>query len=541
MKLRTIARIAITSSIVLLCTGFVMFSFFKISTAEEKTSFNLYSLIPSDASAIFETNDIVRLVQNIDDLDCSKDNRYLHISQLFSTFKSYLNSLLEETPHGLSKQMNKMLFSFHEPDNAFNQVLYCSLGSGDYQLLEKFVNKLSTGAYPSRSVEYKGEKIRIYPVSDGNFISCYITSKFLVLSYQKRLVEQVIDTYLSGNSLMKDPFFVAIRDNKKINAGNATVYTRMYSVDMGKGNKEGQTQTNVGNWMEFEVKMNETSIYFSGISQAQDTCQTFMNMLRRQQPVKGFPDGILPTSTFFFSRRSVSDLEAMLSFTTEQKYNQEHYSEYTKQRDEELSNYLKNNCGEYINTCLFHRTEEIPGPASVASIPLQDVVQAERLLQTLLEATPATLEAPHPALRTIHRIASKVYKFYALPPNTLFAQLTGITNPALSGYACFYNQHLLLAPDNASLAQYIRHMENAEIIDETPAYKEGISGLSDTYHFMLVANLEAMIAQPNSYTQLIPTLFFRNPEFFRHFILSAQFVCSEGIIYPNVVLSYKSE
>ena len=36
MKLRTIVKIAITSSVVLLCAGFALYSFFRLSAAEGK-------------------------------------------------------------------------------------------------------------------------------------------------------------------------------------------------------------------------------------------------------------------------------------------------------------------------------------------------------------------------------------------------------------------------------------------------------------------------------------------------------------------------
>ena len=51
MKLRTIVKIAITSSVVLLCAGFALYSFFRLSAAEGKKDFNLYELVPPSASA----------------------------------------------------------------------------------------------------------------------------------------------------------------------------------------------------------------------------------------------------------------------------------------------------------------------------------------------------------------------------------------------------------------------------------------------------------------------------------------------------------
>ena len=41
MKLRTLVKISITTSVALLCTGFAVFSFFKLSAAENKEEFEL--------------------------------------------------------------------------------------------------------------------------------------------------------------------------------------------------------------------------------------------------------------------------------------------------------------------------------------------------------------------------------------------------------------------------------------------------------------------------------------------------------------------
>lgn len=49
MKLRTLVKISITTSVALLCTGFAVFSFFKLSAAENKEEFELYTLVPPSA------------------------------------------------------------------------------------------------------------------------------------------------------------------------------------------------------------------------------------------------------------------------------------------------------------------------------------------------------------------------------------------------------------------------------------------------------------------------------------------------------------
>ena len=83
MKLRTIVKIAITSSVVLLCSGFALYSFFRLSAAEGQKDFDLYELVPSTTSAVFVTDDVLEFVAEVDDLTCSKNQQYLYVSKLF--------------------------------------------------------------------------------------------------------------------------------------------------------------------------------------------------------------------------------------------------------------------------------------------------------------------------------------------------------------------------------------------------------------------------------------------------------------------------
>lgn len=540
MKLRTIVKIAVISSVVLLCTGFAVYSFFKLSAAENREEFDLYTLVPPSATVIVETNDLAGLIDGINELSSSKNRHFLYVSKLFSHLKEHLHTLLEDTPHGLSKQMNKVLLSFHEPDNDRNQIFYCSLGDGDSELIEKFIRKYCSSTFPSKLFDYKGEEIRIYPMPDDSFLACYITSDFLAVSYQKRLIEEVINARLSKKSLLRDESFGEVHAAKRPNAA-ATVYTRMNSLSMGKVTDGIRSYAQLGGWTEFDMKLNGDVIYFSGISHDTDTCMTFMNMLRKQRPVEEFPGDVLPATTFFFNRRSATDMQSMFEFIARQEYAQATYSDYIKDRDAELLDYLKNNAEGEIMTCLFQASDTASKPCAVMSFPVRDVTQAERHLRNMIKLTPKESDAPSVPRPTYYRTTLQTYPIVVLPRNTLFTQLTGITQSALYVYACFYKGRLVLAPDTASLAAYIRQLDRKEVLDDTPAYEEGVSGLSPSYNFMMMADLDDVFRQPENYVRLVPNYFFRNQDFFRHFILSAQFTCTDDVVYPHIVLIYKGK
>lgn len=526
MKLRTIVKIAITSSVVLLCAGFALYSFFRLSAAADKKDFDLYELVPPSASAVFVTDNVLDFITEVDELTCSKNQQYLQVSKIFTSLKQYLYTLLDDAPHGLSRQMNQMLISFHQPDNVRNQILYCRLGDGDLELIDKFVRKYVSSLYPPKIFKYKGEDITIYPMADGDFLACYLTPDFMALSYQKKLIEDVIDARKSKNSLADDAAFKEVRMPKKSTA-TATVYTRLDGM-MG--------------WTEFDMKLRDDYIYFTGTSHVSDSCFAFINLLRQQESVKGFPGGTLPSTAFYFSKQGVSDWTSMLSYGNMQEFATAGRTQEVMERDRELARYLIENTGRDLVACLFQREDTLQKEAAaVLTLSVADVAEAERMLRSLVYAAPAAEGMRRNKRVTYHYTTDRAYPVYRLPQTTLFSQLTSFAEPTLQVFATFYGGRLLLSPDEEGLLHYIRQLEKGEVLDKAVAYKAGMDSLSDSCQFMLMADLEHVFRQTENQVRFVPDFFFHNSDFFRNFTLFAQFTCADGVVYPNIVLKYTPE
>lgn len=523
MKLRTIVKIAITSSVVLLCAGFALYSFFRLSAAADKKDFDLYELVPSSASAVFVTDDMLDFITEVDELTCSKNHQYLQVSKLFSTLKQYLYTLLDDAPHGLSRQMNQMLISFHQPDNVRNQILYCRLGDGDRELIDKFVRKYVSSLYPPKIFNYKGEEITIYPMADGDFLACYLTPDYMALSYQKKLIEDVIDARKSKKSLADDAAFKEVRMPKKSTA-TATVYTRLDGM-MG--------------WTEYDMKLKDDYIYFTGTSHVSDSCFAFINLLRQQESVRGFPGEALPSTAFYFSKQGVSDWPSLLSYGSMQEFATAGRTQEVMERDKELARYLIENTGHDLVACLFQRGDTLQeGAAAVLSLSVADVTEAERMLRTFVYTAPADERMKRNKRVTYFYTQYRAYPVYRLPQTTLFSQLTSFAETTFQVFATFYGGRLLLSPDEEGLSHYIHQLEKGEVLDKAIAYKTGMDSLSDSCQFMLMADLEHVFRQTENQVRFVPDFFFHNSGFFRNFTLFAQFTCADGVVYPNIVLKY---
>ena len=536
MKLRVIFTITVVASVILMCTGIAISLYLRMSITEKAEDFNLYTVVPQSSVVILDTDDVVGLIKGVNELNCSKDNNFLYASRLFSHLKDHINTLLEDVPHGLSRQMSRLLISFHEPGNDKDQVVYCRLGAGDHELVEKFIKTYCASDFPSKYFDYRGEEIRIYPVVGDEFLACYFTSEFLAISYQKKLIEEVIDARVYDTSILNDETFLRLRAEKAMNSP-ATVYFRMQPMNMGKESDGIPSPTILGNWTEFNMQMNGDAIYFSGVNYDQDTCVTFMNTLRKQAAIDGFPGEILPYTTFFFSNWSISDLRSLFRFTSQHEYARSTYSNYIMERDEELLDFLDNHAYHSLTTCFFSSPDSVHNSCAVVRIPIRNAKHAEQALTDLLQNVSWEKNMEY----LPQAIFNWPYTFRLLPRNTLFTQLTGVTGSGLQLYSTFYRGQLLIGSSLESLSAYISMINAGEVLAGDYMYEKCVGSLSDSYNFMMMADLQQVFGQPESYVRLIPNFFFLHHEFFCNFMFSTQFTCIDGVIYPNIVLLYKGQ
>ena len=537
MKLRILIRTTVVCSLVSLCLMLGFYSYYKLQASENQHDFNLYALVPHTATAVLETQRLAELLEDVDQLQCSKEGRFLKVSELFSFLKQNYRSLLSDTPHGLSKQMNQMLLSFHQPDTPSSQVLYCSLGRDDQSLIRRMVEKYSQGGYPPKTTRYRSEKLHIYPLSDGRFLSLYITDRYMALSFQKHLLEQVIDAEKEGSSLLKrSNYFRTLHDRRQVRSG-ATLFVRMKRVSMGSTEDTLQTSVQLGTWVEFELKLAERAIYGAGISKLAeaDSIRSFAKMLKAQQPIEGFVGNTLPSSTFCYDHWALSNRTAYFGFTLPQTYAQMDPSDELKAQDAQWISLLDSVMAGQATTCLFTAGDTLGRhTCMVLACPLREPDTTEPILKQHL----ASLSSEVPLSgETFPR--SGRFSAFTLPPTTLFRQLTGMVDSTLTVCATLHRHTLLLAPDTYSLSAYIDALERGDILESHPLYQEAMSSLAPTYNFLMMADMGQLLCQPKEYMRMIPRFFYRHADFFRHFILAVQYTFTDDMAYPNVVLLHR--
>lgn len=522
MRPAFILRIIIITCIVLLCAGYGLYSFFRLTETEGREEVDLYELVPQSAIGVFETDNVSNLIKDLTALNCSQENHFLYFSELFADLKKNFYHLTDDMPHGLSNQMNQMLMSFHSPDNKMNQVLYCKLSSDDVNLLERLMAKYLIAPFSTKTSSYKGEEILIYPMSNGNFLACFYTDDFLVLSYQKRLIEEVIDAYHNGHSLQKDKHFATLHDAKS-KTKSSTLYLRMKSTPMGRQTDSIQNEALLGGWSELDLQLGDNRIYLSGVNHpVEDDALTFMETMSMQKPIDSIPNRQLPASTFFFYQMASTDWSLLNKFTAQQKFVGNISSDREQQMTNRLFRYLQTYAISSVTSCLFYKDTLRVKPSALLIIPLQQSDEAWKEFKDRF----------HPRFKGRYGI---------LPTHTLLTQMTGLSQSGGESYIHLFRGNLLIAPNEESLSSYIQFIEKEELLDTVSGYQACQESLLQNYNFLMMTNLGDIMNLSENYVRLIPGFFFRHQDFFSHFIFSMQLVCSDGVTYPNFVLLYKGE
>ncbi len=273
MKTGTVIKLGVTLSVVLFCIAVGFYAFTQLSLTERNKDINLYALVPAESCiGVLESDDISFYQDGLPQLNYRGELGNLRFPGLFNYLLGGLNEYTAQTAHGLSGRMNHVLVSFHASGSMRDQVVYYQLGEDDEKVFADILqSRAPNGAEPKRE-KHRGKTIHIYPLDSGRFLAVYKEAGFFVASYQKRLIEQVIEARNEEKkSLAADAVFAQSMEKKKAH-NYLTLYARTAVLPL--------LQTECC-WSEFDFHMNSDVVYLAGDLFAADTCrvETLMGKL----------------------------------------------------------------------------------------------------------------------------------------------------------------------------------------------------------------------------------------------------------------------
>lgn len=288
MQIRSVIKLGVVLSVVLFCIGIAFYGFARLSMADKENRVDIFEFVPKDCAGILETDNIDNFMHVFSQAAYSSQLDTLHRAGLMNDILSDLSRYSSAAAHGLSYQMNHVVISFHRPHTAMDVVAYSRIGKeGKHQLIEAVKGKHGADFVPKKET-YRGKKIEIYPLSSTRYLSVYTTDGLVVVSYQKKLIEQVIDAVKDNNSLREDSVFTSIHHTQP--ASFITIYGRTPSVPfLGK--------ESCHSWSEYDIHLNSEVFYLSGqMKEEQADCLDRMLQAVHTVPVVSESDSLLVVS-----------------------------------------------------------------------------------------------------------------------------------------------------------------------------------------------------------------------------------------------------
>lgn len=280
MGYRTVAKFGVLLSVILFCIGVGLYGFARLNAVDKDKDIDLVSWVPDDCIGVMETDNIDFFMNAFSRMAYAAQLDTLHRVGLIKTILNDIIPYISSSDHGISNEVNQMMVSFHAPSGSSRDlVAYFRLGKPERKKLLKAIREHRGKEFIPREEGYRGRTIEIFPIDSSDFLSVYSGDGFLAISYQKRLIERVIDAEKDGTSLKEDVVFASVRQPKSANF--LTLYAHSSSIPAIDG---GEKEC----WSEFDIHMNSEVFYLSGVMHASDVCmQRAVDHLRAIPSISG--------------------------------------------------------------------------------------------------------------------------------------------------------------------------------------------------------------------------------------------------------------
>lgn len=275
MRLKTVVKLGTVISVLLFALAIGYYAFTRLDMAEDNRDVNLYHLVPSCSIGVLDTDNIHAFLNEHPDWNYSHELTGFQFPGLFNFLVNGLNEYMSDA-HGLSNRMSRLLVSFHHPGTSRDQVVYFRMGMEDEQLLADMLQEYMPGNFLPKEEEYRGKTMRIYPLSNEDFLTVFVEKGLVVLSYQKRLIEEVVDALLDETALGNDRVFAEILPKKK-----SQNFLRLY------GRSASMPFLNMGQecWSEYDFHMNSDVVYLTGDTYAPEVSDCMGHVSERLSEV----------------------------------------------------------------------------------------------------------------------------------------------------------------------------------------------------------------------------------------------------------------
>lgn len=513
-----------------------VFFYVGISDAEYDREFNLYSLLPEETKAVFSTEEYKSFCNDV----LQGDFQY---KENFKAFNSKLFNLINQhfIPFTLKlgdvdRSKKEVLVSFHSPYGHSDQVFFAKLNMKGFNALQKYLKRNIEESFPYRLFIYRGEEIRIYTLNSGDFLAFYITPRFFVVSFQKKLIEKVIDTYIDNTSLLKNESFC--RNCIETVKNKSTLYLNADSISY--GNKDTFTK-NISDWMAFDIEMNPKSLLLKGEGTVSDsTGLSLVETLVLQEKTSFNKIAKVPKTTCYLLHYSTSNIQSLFDYCSKSTSVDSVDTMECKANTLLLQEFLAQHITDNLTGIQFKDSTEADSCHTILSLPLKKPLMAKQHLIDLYFSSKRKDKEMPP--RRLKWVQGGAHTIYSLPINNVLAQFTGdITKEAKYDYAIVYQNNLLIASQMHSLVSYINFIERNDTLAVDMNEMNQLQ-LNPEYQLGGYMDLKMLLDKPIHYRGFVlPTFVLFYPNFFKDFKLLYQLAIDDKRTSFNLSFLYAKE
>ena len=495
MGKKKVYTIIVPICIVVILSTFCWWGYNRLSLQEEQADIDLFALVPTDCEAIVEIQDVNAMYKNLHGSHCLPPYDLQEVSSLLDLLMGNIESLSKQQAHGLSTEMNRqLLVSFHQPETSRDQIIYGRYANGDLTSINQLIKAKTGKSYSPKKTEYKGEKIIIYPIGN-DFIACYLHSGVFAISFQKKLIEKVIETFTSSHEKS-----ILLPDKE-------TKHNEQLALYLPRKDKKRS-------WRHYEIRMNAEAIYLTGKQML-----TEMNLMHENKDI-------------LVERTEGEQLPYRVQMMVQTPL---HITDSTAEGNTTLSSILKENCFQEVTSIQFAPmgTDTVRHQLLMLPIPTNGEEELKQALHYPLRAKK----------RTSIWMGGKAYPIWQCNADTAlchyFIQPTTTTDCWIS----LYQNNLLLADNRETLQEYIAGMQAKEATSPSnlDAFLHCLNDLAEQANYTLVADMSNIVSAPSLATKeypQIPPLFFKHKDFFKHFMLSTQHINHGGQTHSQTILKH---
>lgn len=514
MSRKTKSRIIILAVAVLCCAATIAFFYAQINLKEKSMKADLFTLVPHDAQAILETNNINALFESLDLCSFRKQYEELNFSELLTFLDRKVDDRAERKGHGLSVPMSNVLISFHAPGGSKDQVLYGHLGNGDLSLIDNILKELNTTGYAPKEVGYKGKKLVIYPLTNHSFLTCYFQRNCYAISFQKKLIEKVVDACRDKDGIKSDPSFAQVHKSHKNDNG-----VRLYAYT-----------APLAEWTQYDMRIRNNSVYLNGFCSpgVKANTKSFVVPLIHGAKKELLTAETLPDNTVTFYQVGIQDIHMLV-----RNFAQIDSIAYKQPMDgdgggEEFYQFIDNFTQGELR-CIEFMARHKPGTDQVLELPIKfPREQVVREWNRLAKET----------WKSVYWQGEK-YRLYTLDSNYLLRHLLPLDkedNRPLS--ALLTENYLLLSRHEESLRDYMDKRFYTPAAQEL--WKTFLNDLSSQANFTFYSDMNAVGKHTKYFENILPPFFFSHQEFFHQFYITVQFIETDESMNTTILLDHKS-